>query len=206
MTRELAKIKKKLIDIPAATIYEANGKIGDMAPIIRQMVPGKKICGQAITVRCFPSDMTAVLRALNLAMPGDIIVIDGGGTDRSTVWGGTSTRAAINVGIGGVVTNSGCRDIDEIIELGFPVYATGTCVRGTVKNHLGWVNIPISVGGICVNPGDLVVGDRDGIVVVAENQIAKTAESIIKQISLEQDKIERVESGEKLTEIFGIKN
>src|SRR2546421_9151381 len=127
--------RKLLSRLPAATVYEASGKHGDMSPAIRQMVPGTRLFGTAFTVRCLPGDFAAVLRAIDHAKRGDVLVVDAGGSERVTALGGTSCLAAKTRGVAGVVLNAACRDLDEIRAMKFPVYALGASVRGTLRSH-----------------------------------------------------------------------
>jgi 4-hydroxy-4-methyl-2-oxoglutarate aldolase len=156
----------------AATIYEAAGKIGDMAPGIRCLVPGTSLIGPAFTVKCWPGDGSAFLNAVGSVPPGWVMVIDGGDSERLGCWGGSATLAAHLRGIVGVVTNGSVRDMHIINELRFPVFAAGTSVRGGVRHHPGWTGIPIAVGGVPVHHGDLVVADDDGVVVVAAERVS----------------------------------
>ncbi|WP_342240571.1 RraA family protein [Inquilinus sp. OTU3971] len=191
-----------LREMPTATIYEAAGKLGDMAPSIRLLTPGLRMAGSAFTVKTMPGDSLAVLRAIATAPAGSVLVIDGGGTDRSTVWGGTSTIAAMVRGIAGLVTNGAIRDIDEIRSLGFPVFGAGLSLRGTVKAHPGWDRLPVSVGGVVVCPGDLVVGDSDGVVVVASARLADVALRAVEQKQLENARDLRIRAGADLREVL----
>ena len=118
-----------------------------MFPVIRPVFTGIRVAGAAFTVKCLPGDMTAAVLAIYEAKPGDILVIDAGGTDRSMIWGGISGLAAKIRGIGGCVTNGAVRDVEELESIGFPVFAATVSVRGIVRNHSGWRRIPISVGG-----------------------------------------------------------
>lgn len=161
-----SEVAETLGRYPTATICEAAGKRGDMSPAIRPIVSGARLAGIAYTVRTFPSDTTAVLRALDAAPPGSALVIDAGGTDRAAVWGGTSSLVSRRRGLAGCVTNGCVRDVDDLVATGIPVYAAGIAPRGTVKYHEGWREIPVSVGGVAVAPGDFLIGDRDGVVVV----------------------------------------
>ncbi|MBM3508040.1 MAG: RraA family protein [Alphaproteobacteria bacterium] len=193
---------KTLSTLPAATIYEASGKHGDMSPALRQMVPGTRLAGPAFTVRCLPGDFAAVLRAIDRAQRGEVLVIDAGGSERVTALGGTSSLAAKTRGLAGAVLNAACRDLDEIRALKFPVYALGTSVRGTLKNHPGWLQVPVSVGGTVVHPGDFVIGDADGVVVVAKRRLAQVAKKALAQKELERGKEQRVRAGEKFVKMF----
>lgn len=192
----------RLAALPAATIYEAAGKTGDMAPTIRPLAIGPRMAGPAFTLRTMPGDNLGVFRAIAEAPPGSVLVIDGGDTDRVTIWGGTSTVAAQARRLAGCVTNASARDLDEIRESGFPVYAPGVSVRGTAKTHPGWIGIPVSVGGVIVNPGDIVVGDADGIVVVAAAAAAEVATKAEAKRRDELDREARLRAGEDIKTVL----
>ncbi|NUZ08009.1 RraA family protein [Piscinibacter koreensis] len=179
----------------AATVYEAAGKAGEMAPHIRPVGDAHRLLGRAFTVRCWPSDGLAFMRAVEMAAPGDVLVIDGGGTDRSTVWGGSATIRAKYRGLAGVVTNGAVRDVATIRELGFPVWAAGICVRGGVANHPGWHNGVVSVGDVAVAAGDIVVADIDGVVVVPAGAAAEVLEKTRAQHAKERGADERLRNG-----------
>jgi len=158
--------------LSAATLYEAAGQSGDIAPHIRPLAGTTAIAGYARTLRVFPGDNRGVFEAIERSGPHDVLVIDAGGTDRVTVWGGTSTRAAQARGLAGCITNGAVRDVAEIRELAFPVYAAGVSVRGAAKRHPGWHDQPVCVGDVTVHAGDLVVGDEDGVVVIPSSRMA----------------------------------
>lgn len=179
----------------AATVYEAAGKCGDMSPSIRPVGDACKLLGRAYTVRCWPSDGLAFMRAVEMAEPGDVLVIDSGGTNRSTVWGGSATIRAKHRGIAGVITNGAVRDVAKIRELDFPVWSTGICVRGGVANHPGWHNIVVSICDVAVAPGDIVLADIDGVVVVPQAESATVLESTRAQHAKEQGADERLRNG-----------
>ena len=193
-----------LSGFPTSTIYEAAGKLGDMEPTIRPIVQGARIAGPAFSVKCFVGDNRPVLRAIDLAQPGDVLVIDVGGTERATAWGGTSSLAAQLRGLGGCVTNGAVRDLNELTRIGFPVFAMGVSVRGTVKFHPGWIGIPVSVGGVAVRPSDWVFGDADGIVVVPFERAGEVFEKATAQRLKEEEIEQRLRAGESVTHIFGI--
>ncbi len=198
------QVAKTLGRYPTATIYEAAGKCGDMAPDIRPIVPGGSMLGIAYTVRTFPSDSTAVIRALDDAPAGSVLVIDAGGTDRAAVWGGTSSLVCSLRGLAGCVTNGCVRDIDDFLETRIAVYAAGIAPRGTLKNHEGWRGSPGSVGGVTVSPGDYVIGDRDGVVVVPASDGAAMCERARDQRQKEEARDARVRSGDSLASVIGL--
>ena len=198
------QIAQTLGRYPTATIYEAAGKRGDMSPDIRPIVPGAGLSGIAYTVKTFPSDTTGVLRALDDAPPGSVLVIDAGGTERGAVWGGTSSLVCGLRGLVGCVTNGCVRDVDDLVAAGVAVYAAGVAARGSVKNHEGWRGIPVSVGGVAVSPGDYVVGDSDGIVVVPSAEGAELCERARDQRRIERERDSRIREGESLTSVLGL--
>jgi 4-hydroxy-4-methyl-2-oxoglutarate aldolase len=200
-TKELVR---RFQDFSAATVYEANGKFGDLEPNIRPIVPGVRMVGTAFTVKCFVGDAKAVALAIDQAKEDDVLVIDAGGTQRATPWGSMSATAAKLRGIAGCVTNGAVRDIDELIDIGFPVFAAGVSVRGNVKLHPGWIGIPVSVGGMIVRPGDIVIGDNDGLVVVAAEQAQEVYSRAVTQQAKENEIMQRIRSGEPLGRIFGL--
>jgi 4-hydroxy-4-methyl-2-oxoglutarate aldolase len=189
-----------------STVYEAAGKIGDMGPAIRQIVPGTRFAGIAVTVRVWPGDTLAVLHAIDAAPPGSVIVVDAGGTDRAAVWGGTSSLSSVARGIRACVTNGSVRDVDEMIELRFPVYAAAVSPRGTLKNHPGWRGIPISVGDCVVNNGDIVIGDSDGVLVVPAGNAAEILTRAEVQDGKQRERDARARGGESLAAIIGLPN
>jgi 4-hydroxy-4-methyl-2-oxoglutarate aldolase len=201
---KLHDIAETLGRYPTATIYEAAGKCGDMGPDIRQIVDGVSFSGIAYTVRTFPSDTTAVIRALDDAPAGSVLMIDAGGTDRAAVWGGTSSLVCSQRGLAGCVTNGCVRDIDAVMAAGVAVYAAGIAPRGTLKNHEGWRSIPISIGGVAVSPGDYVIGDSDGVVVVPAAVGAAMCALAEEQFQKEETRDARVRSGESLASIIGL--
>lgn len=187
---------------PAATIYEAAGKWGDVAANIRPIVDGLRLCGRAFTVKAMPGDNLVVFRAIEEAPAGSILVIDAGGTDRATIWGGTSTCACVAKGIKGCVTNAAVRDVPQIRSLNFPVYAAGINVRGTVKSHPGWTQVPISFGEVPVKPGDIVIGDEDGLVIVAAERAEDVAKKAAEKYSNDQEREARILKGEPIRTVL----
>lgn len=195
----------RLAQLPVATVYEAAGRLGDVAPHIRPLIEGTRLAGPAFTLKTMPGDNTGVFLAIDAAPPGSVLVIDGGGTERVTIWGGTSTVAAKAKGLAGCVTNAAVRDIDEIRESRFPVYAPCTSVRGVSRAHPGWMNIPISIGDAIVRPGDVILGDGDGLLVVAAERVIELAVSAVERRQAEEAKDARLRAGEPIRTVMGIK-
>jgi regulator of RNase E activity RraA len=202
---EIQELVHALAALPAATLYEGMGKAGAFHHRIRPMCPGSRLAGPAYTIRILPGETAAVLRAIEEAPTGSVLVIDTGGNGESAVWGGTSSLASKVRGLAGCVTNGLVRDIDEIADIGIPVYAAGITVTGTIKNHPGWVGIPVSVGGQVINPGDILVGDADGVVVIPKSLAQEALDGGMKQRSKEESRDARIKAGEPLTLVLGMR-
>jgi 4-hydroxy-4-methyl-2-oxoglutarate aldolase len=190
--------------LPTASFYEAAGKEGDMAPSIQGVLPSMRFAGFAFTVRTQPGDNLGVFHAIDRAQPDDVLVIDAGDTDRVTIWGGTSTVAAKARGIVACVTNAAVRDIDEIRNLDFPVFSRGISVRGAVRNHPGWLGGAVSVGDTIVRPGDLVVGDAAGVVVVHSLRVEEVVARAVEMEQTLQQREGRLRNGENVLTVLGI--
>jgi 4-hydroxy-4-methyl-2-oxoglutarate aldolase len=156
-----------------ATIHEAQGKLGALDYQIKPIKPGLKLCGPAITAECHIGDNLMIFEAINLAKPGDVLVVNGGNNPNQGGFGDVLAAACVGRGIAGLVINAGVRDGRGLREIGFPVFSLGLCMKGTSKDTLGAINYPVVVGGELIAPGDIISADDDGVVVVREKNIAK---------------------------------
>ncbi len=180
---ELAKWK----DIPPAIASDCMNRCYVMSGRIAPLQPGMRICGQARTVTGMVGDNGAAHAAIGLVEPGDILVIDGRGHTETAVWGGIMTRAAIRQGIGGLVLDGAVRDAAEIRELGFPAFAAGICPAGPSKGFGGIIDGPISCAGCPVRPGDIVIGDDDGVAVIPLERQAEILAASLEKIAQEEE-------------------
>jgi 4-hydroxy-4-methyl-2-oxoglutarate aldolase len=175
--------KFKLISV--ATVYEASGRKGFIDPKIKPIIKGIKLCGPAFTVQTVPGDNLMLHKALEKAQEGDVIVAAVGGEYDYGYWGDLMSVQAKAKNLGGLAIDGCIRDSEEIIEMGFPIFSRGASIRGTIKSTLGLINYPINFGGTVVNPGDLILGDDDGMVVVrfqdCKEVLAKSQERIQKE-------------------------
>lgn len=203
LSPSMAEALAILSGLAAATIYEANGKWGDIGPPIHPLIDGVRLAGPAYTVKAMPGDNLVIFRAIDEAPPGSVLVVDAGATDRATIWGGTSTVACIAKGIVGCVTNAAVRDMAQIREMKFPVYAAGINVRGTVRSHPGWTNIPIAIADVPVKSGDLVIGDEDGLVIVAAERAVEVARNALARSKDEDAREDRLRRGETMKQVIG---
>jgi 4-hydroxy-4-methyl-2-oxoglutarate aldolase len=193
-----------LKSMPAATLWEAAGKRGDISPRIKPLFPEARVAGPAFTVKMFPGETYAVVRAVHEAPPGSVIVIDAGAAERGATWGGTVTLAAKRKGINGVVTNGTVRDLGEVLEHRLPVFAIGSSLVAGLRGHRGWLNVPISIGEAVVNPGDFIVGDLDGVVVISAAEMVETAQRAVERREAEEERERRLLAGESLLDILQI--
>ena len=201
----ISRPDRKLIEefrrIGVATVYEAAGRVGSIDPGIRPLVRGLRIIGPAVTVHCHPKDNLMLHKALQIAQEGDVIVATTDGYFNAGYWGGLMTTSALARKVAGLAIDACVRDSAEIIEMGFPVFCRGTCIRGTAKDILGTVNHPILFGDIIVNPGDLILGDDDGMVVVPQADIERVLEASRKRIEKEKGKAAALASGTSSVEL-----
>ncbi len=187
------------------TVYEAAGQTGALDHAIRPIVRGMKLCGRALTVRCQPADNLTLHAAIALAQTGDVIVADVGAFAAAGHWGEITTVAAQVRGVVGLVVNGGVRDVAPIGRRGFPVFAPSICMEATVKAVPGTINHPIVIGGAQVRPGDLVLGDDDGVVVVAYERAEQILAASIAREEREADVMRRLEAGELTLDVLGVR-
>ena len=160
--------------------------------------PGARIGGTAVTALCWPGDNLMIHVALALAQPGDVIVVDGKGDLSSALMGEIMCQQAHALGIAGVVIDGAVRDSEAIRALGFPMYAAGLNPNGPTKSVPGRVNHPISLGGVTIQPGDLIVGDADGITVVERARAASLVPLAHEKVAAETKRIADIRSGKQL--------
>jgi len=193
-------------DLAAATLYEAAGQRGALDPAIRQMAPGLNVCGPAFTIRCQSGDNLTLHAAVAHASAGDILVVDVGDFADAGHWGEILTVAAISREIGGLVINGGVRDITALPRLGFPVFARAVSMKAATKRIRGLLNHPVVCGGVEIEPGDLVVGDEDGVVAIARGE----AEAIIARAREREDRealmMERLRQGDLTLDLLNLRS
>ena len=184
-----------------ATIHEAQGRRGALSSRLKPVDYRMKLCGPAFTVKSSPRDNIMLQLAINYAKPGDIIVVSAGEYEEAGSFGDVLANACLAKGIGGLVTDTGVRDTLQLRELGFPVFSLSTCIKGTVKETLGTTNDSIIVGGEIINPGDVIVGDADGLVVVRRSEVAEAAKLSQAREDAEAGFIEAYKAGASVIEV-----
>src|SRR5208283_4230024 len=159
--------------LSSATVHEASGGIGALSANIKPISHDMIVCGPAITVNLRPGDNLMLHKAIYVAGPGDVIVADAKGFTEAGAWGEIMAVAAQARGIAGLVFNGAVRDSQAMTDLGFPVFSRALCIKGTEKISLGWINQRLILDNVTVYPGDLILGDRDGVVVVKREDAAE---------------------------------
>ena len=182
-------------DLASATVHEGAGKTGYIDCRIRALAPGVRVCGPAFTVECAPGDNGMLHKALERAEPGDVLVATTGGVETYGYWGGLMTVSALAKGLGGLCVEGCVRDSAEIVESGFPVFSTGRCIHGAGKGQIGLINYPLFFGGQRVEPGDLILGDDDGLVVVPRARCAEVLEKSLARVEDEKIKTAALATG-----------
>lgn len=165
-------------------VCDALGRFAAMDYQIKPLDQRMELLGSALTVWTRPCDNLAVYKALELAQPGDVLVIATEGYTSNTIWGELTTLIAQARGLAGMVTDGTVRDARAIVEIGLPVFARGLTPNSPLKHGPGKINTPITCGGATVRPGDIIVGDGDGVVVVPLEQ----AEAVLQRVAAVQDK------------------
>jgi 4-hydroxy-4-methyl-2-oxoglutarate aldolase len=155
----------------ACVLADAMGRTNAMGAEVRPMWVGARLLGRAVTARPTGTELAAVFDAIDLAEPGDVIVVEGAGSASVAFWGENTTLSARNRGAVGVVLGAPCRDVAAHARLGFPVFATGATPRAGVFGSRGETQVPVTVGGMVVRPGDAVLGDENGVVVVPSERL-----------------------------------
>jgi regulator of RNase E activity RraA len=180
--------------LASSNVADAMGRFGFMDPGI-QSRSGLPLCGLAITVNVRPGDNLMVHKALQLAEPGDIVVVSTNGNTTSAVFGELMCRTASARGLGGLVVDGAIRDVEGITVLGFPAFSRTVTPGGCDKDGPGEINAPVSCGGVAVHPGDIVIGDRDGIVVVRRADAAEVLDLVRALVKNEERRVAEIQSG-----------
>jgi 4-hydroxy-4-methyl-2-oxoglutarate aldolase len=189
-----------------ATVHEAMGRRGALPSAIKPVASAMKCCGPAFTVDTIPGDNLLLHHAIYQAQPGDVLVVKVSDHYESGYWGEIMGVAAQVRGIAGLVIDGGVRDSVELTRLNFPTFSHGLCIRGTTKHGGGNLNKPVTMGSIIVNPGDIVLGDADGVVVVPRAEGPAILQKSIERVKREDDIMAQLRAGKTTLDIYNLKS
>ena len=195
ISRADANVVKRLGALGVATVHEAYGRFGLMKPYMRPIWAGGEAAGTAVTVLAQPGDNWMIHVAVEQCQPGDLLVVGCTADNTDGMFGDLLATSLMARGVRGLVIDAGCRDVKSLKEMGFPVWSKAISAKGTVKATLGAVNVPVVCAGINVFPGDAVIADDDGVVVVRSRDAAEVAAKGEKRQADEDGKRRQLASG-----------
>lgn len=190
-----AALVKRLGALGTSTVHEAYGRIGLMKPYMRPVWTGGEAAGSAVTVLAHPGDNWMIHVAAEQCKPGDILVVGCTSDNTDGMFGDLLATSLMARGVTGLVIDAGCRDVKSLREMGFPVWSRAISAKGTVKATLGAVNVPVVCAGINVHPGDAVIADDDGVVVIRNKDASEVAAKGEKRQADEEGKRKQLASG-----------
>lgn len=192
-------------DIPTAALSDAQSGLTTMHPAIRNRTPGLTLMGPAFTVQCLVGSIITVHRALLEAQPGDVLVVDGLGDHSSALFGELMARDAAFNRLAGIVVDGAVRDVVGLQTLGFPSFSRWVTPRVGTNRRLGTVGGQISCGGVTVRPGDWLIGDDDGVVVVPQEETERIIQAGLAIEEKERQIAARIDRGERIADILSFR-
>jgi 4-hydroxy-4-methyl-2-oxoglutarate aldolase len=195
----------ELLSIGSATLYEASGLDCFLDPILRPAWPGAAVVGRALPVVAAEGDNLALHHALEAAVSGDVLVVDGGGAPFG-YWGEVMAVAAQARGVAGLIIDGGVRDTEQLEDRGFPAFSSSISIRGTIKAWPGVVGGPITMRGRPIYRGDIVVADRDGIAVLPGGAVERIVAAARGRVAKEDAFMQRLRDGANTLDLYGFRN
>ena len=181
--------------MPVANVSDCMARMTAAGPRLRPMHKHGYLIGSALTVKCRPGDNLMIHKALTMAQKGDVIVVDAGGDLTNALFGEIMMATAVAIGVAGIVLNGAVRDSDEIARGEFPLYAAGVTHRGPYKDGPGEINVPIAIDGMVVQPGDLMLGDADGLLCVPYDSLQSVLEATQQKMVIEKQMLADIAAG-----------
>lgn len=189
-----------------ATVHEALGRVGYLGPELRPAWPGARVGGTAVTVVCWPGDNLMIHVAVEQCRPGDVLVVTTTSPSTDGLFGELFATALAHRGVRGAVLGCGVRDVAELREMGFPAWSRAVSAQGSVKATPGAVNVPVVLGGQLVNPGDVVLGDDDGVAVVPRADVPRALSAAAARVEKEDATRAAFRDGELGLDRYGLRD
>jgi 4-hydroxy-4-methyl-2-oxoglutarate aldolase len=199
------EVMKQLRDLGVATVHEAQGRLGLMKPYMRPIYASAKIGAPAVTVSCQPGDNLMIHAAVEVCQPGDVLVVTTTAESTDGMFGELLATSLRVRGVAGLIIDAGVRDVTDLTAMEFPVWSKAISAQGTVKATAGSVNVPVVCAGAIVRPGDVIVADVDGVVVVPREQAAEVAKLSDERRIKEEKNRERLRAGDLGLDMYGLR-
>jgi 4-hydroxy-4-methyl-2-oxoglutarate aldolase len=203
--RANASVVVELGSVGTATVHEAIGRRGFVGPDLRPIQQGVRIGGSAVTVSSHPGDNIMIHAAVEVCHEGDVLVVVNTAPSTHGMFGDLLASSLMARGVRGLVIDAGVRDTADLRDMGFPVWTRHVSCQGTVKNSPGSVNVPVVLGGVTVNPGDVVCADDDGVVIVDRQEADWALEQAGQRLAKEAGTRQRLQAGELGLDMYGLR-